>query len=156
MSTDASFKVYSNIPASKMNEALTVAKLNNLQLLSFTVTGAQLASQAVVNLARLLPGQVIVDASGVTNDAITFSGATTIAVGCAATASGAPSTALITGASATTFAVNDKFGAGANAAPYVVQAGTEFLNVRQGTSRTVSADGSVVINVLVSNSAVVA
>lgn len=139
-----------------MNEALTVAKLNNLQLLSFTVTGAQLASQAVVNLARLLPGQVIVDASGVTNDAITFSGATTIAVGCAATASGAPSTALITGASATTFAVNDKFGAGANAAPYVVQAGTEFLNVRQGTSRTVSADGSVVINVLVSNSAVVA
>ena len=156
MSTDATFKVYSNIPASKMNEALTVAKLNNLQLLSFTVTGAQLASQAVVNLARLLPGQVIVDASGVTNDAITFSGATTIAVGCAATASGAPSTALITGASATTFAVNDKFGAGANAAPYVVQAGTEFLNVRQGTSRTVSADGSVVINVLVSNSAVVA
>ncbi len=154
MSTDASFKVYSNIPADKMNEALTVAKLNNLQLLSFTVTGAQLAGQAVVSLAQLLPGQIIVDASGVTNDAITFSGATTIAVGLATTAAAAPSTALITGASATTFAVNDKFAAGANPSPYVVQAGTNFLNVRQGTSRTVSADGSVVINVLVSNSAV--
>jgi hypothetical protein len=154
MSTETAFKVYAGIPAAKMNEALAVAKLNNLQLLSFTVTGAQLSGQAVVNLARLLPGQVIVDATGVTNDAITFSGATTIAVGCASSATGAPSTALITGASATTFAVNDKFAAGANTAPYVVQAGTEFLNVRQGTSRTVSADGSVVINVLISNSAV--
>ena len=154
MSTDNSFKVYSNIPADKMREALAAAKLQNLQLLSFTVTAAQLSGAAVVNLVQLLPGQVIIEATGVTNDAITFSGATTIAVGLATTAAASPSTALITGSSATTFAVNDKFGAGANAAPFVVQAGTNFLNVVQGTSRTVSADGSVVINVLVSNSAV--
>ncbi len=154
MSTDTSFKVYSNLPADKFNQALTVAGLNNHQLLSFTVTGAQLAGQAVVKLAQLLPGQVVINATGVTNDAITFSGATTIDVGFSSSATGAPSTALITGSSATTFAVNDKFSAGANTAPYVVQSGTPFLNVRQGTSRTVSADGSVVINVLVSNSAV--
>jgi hypothetical protein len=152
--TDASFKVYSNIPADKINEALTVAKLNNLQLLSFTVTATQLSGQAVVSVAQLLPGQVVVQASGVTNDAITFSGATTVVLGLATTAAGAPATDLLTAASATTFAVNDKFAAGANLAPFVVQAGTNFLNLRTGTSRTVSADGSFVINVLVSNAAV--
>ena len=60
MSTDSSFKVYSNIPAAKMSDALTVAKLNNLQLVSYQVTASALDNKAVVSLTRLLPGQVVI------------------------------------------------------------------------------------------------
>ena len=152
MSTDASFKVYSNIPASKIYEALAVAKLNNLQLLSYTVTASDLDSKAVVSLARLLPGQVVVRATAVVNDAFTLGAEGTIAIGFAATAAGAP-TATLMDEKQTTFAINQAFNDNNNA-PYVVQAATPFLTVQNDTSTTASSDGSFVVNLLVSNSAV--
>lgn len=152
MSTDASFKVYAGIPAPKMNEALTVAKLNNLQLLSYTVVASDLDSKAVVSLVRLLPGQVVIRATAVVNDAFTLADESTLAVGFAATAAGAV-TATLMDEKQTTFSLNQAFNDNNNA-PYVVQAATPFLNVSNDTSTTASADGSIVINLLVSNSAV--
>jgi hypothetical protein len=131
---------------------LTVAKLNNLQLLSYTVVASNLDSKAVVSLARLLPGQVVIRATAVVNDAFTLVDESTLAVGFAATATGAV-TATLMDEKQTTFALNQAFNDNNNA-PYVVQAATPFLNVSNATSTTASANGSIVINLLVSNSAV--
>ena len=152
MSTDSSFKVYSNIPAAKMSDALTVTKLNNLQHLSYTVVASNLDSKAVVSLARLLPGQVVVRATAVVNDAFTLAAEGTITLGFAATAAGAPTVTLVD-EKQTTFALNRVFNDSKNN-PYVLQAATPFLNISNGTSTTASANGSIVINLLVSNSAV--
>ena len=150
--TDASFKVYSNIPAPKMSGALKVAKLNNLQLLSYTVVASDLDSKAVVSLIRLLPGQVVIQATAVVNDAFTLVDESTLTIGFAATAAGAPSSTLLD-EKQTTFALNQAFDDNNNA-PYVAQAATPFLNVSNDTDTTASAEGSFVINLLVSNSAV--
>lgn len=154
MSTENSFKVYSGIPAAKMNQALAVAKLNNLQLLSYTVTASDLDSKAVVNLAKLLPGQVIIQASAVVNDAFTLADEATVTVGLANSASADPTGATLLDEKQTTFALNQAFN-DTNNAPYVVQAATAFLNVQvNDVSTTASADGTFVVNLLVSNSAV--
>ena len=151
MSTDSSLKVYSNIPATKMSDALTVTKLNNLQHLSYTVVASNLDSKAVVSLARLLPGQVVVRATAVVNDAFTLAAEGTITLGFAATAAGAPTVTLVD-EKQTTFALNRVFNDSKNN-PYVLQAATPFLNISNDTSTTTSANGSIVINLLVSNSA---
>jgi hypothetical protein len=150
--TDASFKVYSNIPAAKMSDALKVAKLDNLQLISYTVLASSLNSLAVASLIRLLPGQVVIEATAVVNDAFTLVDESTLTIGFAATAAGAPSVTLLD-EKQTTFALNQIFNDNSNA-PYVVQAATPFLNVSNDTDTTASANGSFVINLLVSNSAV--
>ena len=150
--TDASFKVYSNIPAAKMSEALKVAKLDNLQLISYTVLASSLNSLAVASLIRLLPGQVVIQANAVVNDDFTLVDESTLTIGFAATAAGAPSVTLLD-EKQTTFALNRIFNDNSNA-PYVVQAATPFLNVSNDTNTTASANGSFVINLLVSNSAV--
>jgi hypothetical protein len=150
--TDASFKVYSNIPAAKMSGALKVAKLNNLQLISYTVLASNLNSLTVASLIRLLPGQVVIQATAVVNDAFTLVDESTLTIGFAATAAGAP-TATLLDEKQTSFALNRIFNDNNNA-PYVVQAATPFLNVSNDTDTTASANGSFVINLLVSNSAV--
>ena len=151
MSTDSSLKVYSNIPAAKMSDALTVTKLNNLQHLSYTVVASNLDNKAVVSLTRLLPGQVVIRTTAVVNDAFTLVDESTITLGFAATAAGAPTVTLVD-EKQTTFALNRVFNDSKNN-PYVLQAATPFLNISNGTSTTASANGSIVINLLVSNSA---
>ena len=150
--TDASFKVYSNIPAAKMSDALKVAKLDNLQLISYTVLASNLNSLTVASLIRLLPGQVVIQATAVVNDAFTLVDESTLTIGFAATAAGAP-TATLLDEKQTTFALNQIFNDNNNA-PSVVQAATPFLNVSNDTNTPASANGSFVINLLVSNSAV--
>ena len=151
MSTDSSFKVYSNIPAAKMSDALTVAKLNNLQLVSYQVTASALDNKAVVSLGSLLPGQVIVLATAVVNDAFTLLDESFLSIGAAPTAAAAISYVLMD-KQGTTFPLNQSFN-DVNNAPYVMEAGNLFINISSDTATTASADGSILVNFLVSNSA---
>jgi hypothetical protein len=153
MSTDNSFKVYSNIPAAKMREALSLAKLNNLQLVSYQVAASVLDNKAVVNLGALLPGQVIVLATAVVNDAFTLVDESSLSIVVATTEASSGGYVLMDKILLTTFPLNQSFN-DANNAPYVIGDDGPFINISNSTTTTASSDGSIVVNFLVSNSAV--